>query len=317
MIFSWQQSTWDKFASARSNDHLPHALLLSGADGVGKLEFANSMVKSLLCISPENYQACNKCQGCKTYESGANPDYLHIELLEGKQQISVDQVRELSKFLNYTRSFDAYRVILLNPTERMNVNAANSLLKSLEEPATNTIIILLATQLSRIIPTIKSRCQLLHIPTPNKKQALEWLQTHAPEIKNPESTLRLVNGIPLHAIDLDEEIGVKREALAIDILDIILENKSVTESAKQWEKFDRLSLIDWQIFWLQSFIKNTTDLAATQKKIKEKIPTSQQWTLYQALMTQKQLVHTSVNSLIFVENMLILWLKASQCHIQQ
>jgi len=314
MIYSWHKETWDKFVKARTHGHLPHALLLSGVGGIGKLALAKSMVKSLLCLKPENYQACDNCQGCKTYESDANPDYLQVELLEGKQQIGVDQIRQIANFLNYTRSFNAYRVILLNPAERMNKNAANSLLKSLEEPTNNTVIILLTESLGSIIPTIKSRCQLLPIATPTKKQSIDWLQAYEPVISNPESALEIANGKPLYAIDIDENIVKSREELAVDILDITLENKSISEIAKKWEKFDLTSLLNWQITWVQSYIKNTQNITSTQLKIKEKIPSSHQWELYQALLVQKGLVHTSVNTLIFVENMLISWLKASQCY---
>ncbi len=177
--YPWHETSWDKFTTARSQDHLPHALLLVGADGTGKLDFAKKIATSLLCTAPVNNKACQNCQSCKTYHANANPDFMQIELLEDKQQISVDQIRQLSEFINYTRSFQGYRVIMINPIERMNQNAANSLLKSLEEPADNTVIILVATNLGKILPTIKSRCQLLTLTTPEKNQALSWLKSQS------------------------------------------------------------------------------------------------------------------------------------------
>ena len=324
-IYPWHQTTWDKFSLARSQNHLPHALLLTGDSGIGKLHLANAMVKSLLCLSPLNneqdnikkneqnkqlpYQACNHCQACKTYDSGANPDYLKIELLEGKQQIVVDQIRQLSKFLNYTSSFNGNRVILLNPVERMNRNAANSLLKSLEEPSRNTIIVLITAELNQLIPTIKSRCQLLSVIKPNKNEALQWLNDIKPDQINHEIALEIANGKPLQAIEITEQDINNREMLATDIFELLEERESITVIAKKWESFDLSTIIDWQLRWIQNYIQNNCTLTKTHLKIKEKIDTPKQWQLYQQLINQKQLVHTSVNSLIFVENMLSSWLQ--------
>lgn len=313
---SWHAKTWQNFSTARNNDHLPHALLLTGGHGVGKKIFAEKLVKSLLCINPVENAACNNCQACKTYESGANPDYLHIELLEGKQQIGVDQIRSLSEFLNYTRSFAGYRVVLLNPVERMNKNAANSLLKSLEEPTDNTIIILLATNLSNIIPTIKSRCQLLTLAMPSKEQAHSWLKDNKPEISNVEELLDMANGSPLLAAEIPEDLLKARNEFGSDIDEVISEKRSVTEIAKKWEKHDHESLLNWQISWIQELIKNTSTKVQYTTKIssnfEKKLASKQQWQLHQQLIQKKHTIHTSVNPLINLESMLLLWLQASK-----
>jgi len=324
--FPWHQKTWDKFIDARSRQHLPHALLISGAEGIGKIEFAHKLVKSLLCLEPKSNNACNQCKACKTYESFSNPDFKVIKVAEDKKQISVDQIRELSKFITLSRSFAAYRVILLHPVEAMNVNAANSLLKSLEEPAENTIIILLATHLNQILPTIKSRCQLLPLPMPSSTQALEWLKIQAPQLEQAEELLDMSYGRPQLALEVNDSDLNQRNDLAEDILQLILEHKSVTEIAKKWEKLNHKDLLKWQASWLQSFIKEaireTGDNEVSAKrsnenlnKIKELISVEHQWKLYQQIIDQQKFIHTSVNPLIFMENMLNLWFQAShQCH---
>jgi DNA polymerase-3 subunit delta' len=319
--YPWHQNSWDKIVSARDKNHLPHALLISGMDGTGKVDFAKKLVTSLLCTAPINNQACQNCRSCKTYHSGANPDYMQIELLEGKQQISVDQIRKLTEFISYTRSFEAYRVILLHPVERMNNNAANSLLKSLEEPASNTVIILVAKNLSGILPTIKSRCQLLALPSPNNDQALAWINQQSTS-NNPQEILDMANGQPLTAINISDEDIQSRGALATDLLSICTEQKVVTEVAKTWEKFDHETLLNWQISWVQNFIKNNTlanketisnqdTLTSKLTELSDTLSSTSQWSLYQQLIKQKQYIHTSVNSLLFVETMLLLWLQAS------
>lgn len=319
--YPWHQSSWDKVVTARTKNHLPHALLLSGAEGTGKLDFAKKLVTSLLCTSPINNKACQSCQSCKTYQSGANPDFLNIELLEDKQQISVDQVRQLSQFISYTRSFNAYRVILLNPAERMNQNSANSLLKSLEEPASNTVIILVATHLSRLLPTIKSRCQLITLPSPSKEQAIGWMKEQSSDLsnENAEELLSMSQGHPLTALNITEEDLLQRQEFAEELLSVCLQQKTLTEIAKKWEKFDHAILLNWQITWVQSFIKiqmvsqdavktETQNFSDTLLQLSKTLSQSHQWALYQQLIIQKKYIHTSVNSLMFIENMLLLWL---------
>jgi len=166
--FPWHQKCWEHFTKAKSSQHLPHAILLTGEDGIAKYALAKRMAKSLLCINSYNQadDACNQCQSCKTFESGANPDFTEIGLIEDKQQIGVDQIRVLSDFLNYSRSYNAFRVVVINPVERMNLNAANSLLKSLEEPTPNTVLILVTSKISQLLPTIKSRCQSFSVSSP-------------------------------------------------------------------------------------------------------------------------------------------------------
>jgi DNA polymerase-3 subunit delta' len=231
----------------------------------------------------------------------------------------------MSKFIILSRSFDAYRVILLQPVEAMNMNAANSLLKSLEEPADNTVIILLATHLNQVLPTIKSRCQLLTLPTPTMIQSLEWLKKNSPQLENAKELLDMSFGRPLLAFDIKEEDFNQRNDFAFDILSIIQEKKSVIEIAKKWEKSDFKSLIKWQSSWLQGFIKNdivntnnesnqTTPLLQHLSKINESIKSEQQWLLYQEIIELQRYIHTSVNPLMLIENMLTLWFKASrQC----
>jgi DNA polymerase-3 subunit delta' len=320
--YPWHESSWAKFVTAKSQNHLPHALLISGTDGTGKLDFAKKIATALLCTSPINNEACQNCKSCKTYQANANPDFMRIELLEGKQQIAVDQIRQLSDFINYTRSYDAHRVILLNPVERMNNNASNSLLKSLEEPANNTVIILVASNLSKIIPTIKSRCQILTLPSPTKMQALSWLKQNK-EVSNPEEILEMANGQPLTALSISNEDIQSRADLANDLLAICTQQKSITDTAKIWEKFDHSALLNWQIIWSEKIIKNKMlqinqqvtpkdKFAVALTNLAKQISVDNHWNLYQQLIAQKQYIHTSVNSLLFIENMLLLWLQASQ-----
>ncbi len=325
--FPWHQQTWQQFTKARTQNKLPHAILLSGEEGIGKLSLAKRMAKSLICLNTVSTatDACNECQSCKTYESGANPDFTHISLLEDKQQIGVDQIRALSDFLNYSRSYNTNRVVIINPTERMNINAANSLLKSLEEPSAHTVIILVTAKLNQLLPTIKSRCQLFSVKTPSKDESVHWLQQHqshqnqnSNQLVDPEIVLEMTGNKPLKAINISQDDIENRNQFFQDLSTVIHQQITITEMAKKWEKHDFETLLNWQILFIQSTIKselstdtNVDNSSNSNNKLSQHLSAEEHWNLYQNLIKQKQYIHTSVNSLMFMENMIMLWLKGA------
>ena len=312
MIYTWHQKIWDQLVSARHAKHLPHAILISGAEGIGKKAFADALVNSLLCESPlDNYLACGQCKSCHVKHSDAHPDYSQVSIAEKKTQIVVDQIRQLNGFLQLSRSYQGSRVAYINPAEALNINAANSLLKSLEEPANNSVIILLTSQLSTLLPTIKSRCQMLHLPTPTMQQALQWLSQQSIQ-HNPEELLEMAGGRPLYALELDnEEHFNSRKDFAHDLSAVINQQQSVTEVSKKCQDSPKHELLDWQIHWVQQIIKHHFNAAQHQPALA--IPQSANldrlWVLHDQLIKFRQISHTSLNAQLFVENMLLSWVK--------
>ena len=249
MIYSWQQSSWDTLAQGRRNNHMPHALLLAGAEYCGKYDFARSLAKSLLCErrDTQTQLACNDCKSCSLFEAGSHPDYTSVQLAEKKSQIVVDQIRKLNEFVYLSRSYEGSRVVIIAPVERLNINAANSLLKTLEEPPEKTVLILVSSNPSQLIPTIRSRCQVLNLPQPTHSQANEWLGSQTIE-NPPEELLAAAGGKPMLAKQLDEgERLATRKELATDILKLLRGNHSLTNVAKKWEKTPKANLLDWQL----------------------------------------------------------------------
>jgi len=312
MIYTWQQAAWDQLVTTRNKQHLPHALLLSGASGMGKSVFAKALVDSLLCEQPlGNYQACRKCKSCKVHHAGAHPDYREVILTADKTQIVVDQIRNLNDFLHTSRSYQAYRVVFINPAEALNINAANSLLKSLEEPANGSVIVLLTSQLSSLLPTIKSRCQQLQLPLPNKKAALAWLTQQQTKHK-PEDLLEMAGGRPLTALELDEAKHYEsREEFSRDISATLLQQKTIIEVSKKWQNTSKQELLDWQIYWVQQLIKQSFSKHQKRHLLNtiKSYDINKLWLLHDELIKFREIAHTSLNNQLFVENMLLSWLK--------
>src|ERR1700681_1752344 len=161
----WHEHVFQRLIANKAT--LPHALLLRGPRGIGKLAFARALAQALLCEVPaENGRSCGACRACAWFETGSHPDYRQIEpesestdSADGEKKsnaISVDQIRALPDFINLSSHRGESKVVVINPAEMLNVNAANALLKNLEEPPPRTYFMLVTHRPHQLLPTIKS-----------------------------------------------------------------------------------------------------------------------------------------------------------------
>lgn len=224
-LYPWQHELWQRWAGLRTR--LPHAILLKGAHGIGKFDFAKNLAQSLLCQTPlPDGAACEDCPSCHWFSQEAHPDYRLLqpdalseaeedEEREGSKkkkpsrQISVDQVRSLSDFANQSAHQGGYRVVLIHPAEAMNTNAANALLKTLEEPSGRMLIILVSHKPQQLLPTILSRCLVLFAQLPSPEASAAWLKQQG--VKNPSALLAQACFAPLEAVRLAQEPAAAAE----------------------------------------------------------------------------------------------------------
>lgn len=211
-VISVHGQVWSALQKRR--ERLPHALLLIGQRGLGKFQLAQQFAASLLCEQPaSDGRACQRCLACNWFGQGNHPDFRLLqpeamaedaEAEEGKkkasQQITIDQVRGLDDFLNIGTHRDGLRIILVNPAEAMNRNTANALLKTLEEPAPNTLFLLVSNEPLRLLPTIRSRCQSVPVPVPSPRLTEAVLAEAG--VSEAGRWLALAGGSPMLAIEL-------------------------------------------------------------------------------------------------------------------
>jgi DNA polymerase-3 subunit delta' len=152
-----------RFVDSLEKKRLHHAWLLYGVKGIGKATEAMAMAALYLCErSGADGKACGQCHGCSMLRAGSHPDFISVERLEKKRDISVDHVREVLSFLSLSGMESEKRVVLLNDGELMNIQAANALLKGLEEPSPGSLLLIVCHDLMRLPATIRSRCMLGH-----------------------------------------------------------------------------------------------------------------------------------------------------------
>lgn len=218
----WQAQLWQRAGEWLRREHLPHAMLLHGVAGCGKQLFAQAFAALALCRHPRDGRACGECPACHQFAAGAHPDYHFVTLAEDKNAILVDQVRELCAALALTSLHGGRKIALLSPADAMNSNAGNSLLKTLEEPAAGSLLILVSAHMARLPATVRSRCQKLAMPAPDMQTALRWLKGLESRSDWP-ALLRIAGGGPLLALQLSQtKLGQER----LDFYRLLLELRS-------------------------------------------------------------------------------------------
>lgn len=244
-ILPWQVAQWDQLIRAQDEGRLGHALLLSGPGGIGKQRFARALMHWLLCEQPAAQGACGSCRSCRFGLD--NPDVHIIEPPEGKRQIGVDQVRELVGVSAQTAHRSGGRkVILIQPADAMNTNTANALLKTLEEPTGDTVLILISDEPARLLPTIRSRCQQIPFPIPARQLALDWLKMTVAEPQQCEVCLDEAGGRPLAAQALFENDGLAARQRCDETLERWVEGQlNLSQASDALKEFELDFLLEW------------------------------------------------------------------------
>ena len=321
-VYPWHQAQWQDILQRRAA--LPHALLFRGREGIGKLDFVRKLAQSLACESPAvDGAACGTCQSCRWFAAGAHPDYREIlpEALrpagpEGpaagekkpSQQISVDEIRALHDFINLTAHQPNGKTIVFCPAETLNVNAANALLKSLEEPPPNTRFMLVAHRPSYLPATIISRCQQVVLPTPPVPVAEKWLREQG--VKEPALSLAQTGNAPLAALALDDgSFWTQRKSL---FGSLAAPGVDAFALAEQVRDFPLPRLLGWMQRWTYDLlsaksvgrVRYNPDYAKALSQLAGRLRAIDIARFHRTLVRQQRSVHHPLNARLYIEQLL-------------
>ncbi|MCK5662939.1 MAG: DNA polymerase III subunit delta' [Thiotrichaceae bacterium] len=254
----WHDSLWQQVLQRWQQDHLPHALLLYGPQGMGKALFAQRLAETLLCEQPQaEGKICGQCKSCHLLQAKTHPDLLQVQPVEAGKQIPIDKIRSLIQFSTLTSQYGLYQIMIINPAEAMNRNAANSLLKLLEEPPPKTLIMLVSHQHNVLLATIRSRCQRLDFSRPDSKLIQAWLHS---KLKKENDFIQLLLNLsaqaPLAAQNLVETEGfTRRQALFESLATLSTGQHDPIDVAENWNKQDAAQVLQWMLSWTMDIIR--------------------------------------------------------------
>ena len=205
-VLPWHAEAWARLQKQIADNRMPHAILLEGPAGSGRRQFVDALCASLICEQQDG-KPCGHCKQCRLYISGNAPDLQIIEPADDSKAIRIDQVRQAIEFTRQTSNqTGVIKLVVFRPVEAINVQAANSLLKTLEEPPGKTLIILVAESGRTLLPTIRSRCQVVALSSAPVQQAMQWLQQHSSASATElQAALALTPGCPFAALTLLEQ----------------------------------------------------------------------------------------------------------------
>lgn len=326
-IYPWQKLDWKRLQELRNSP--VHGLLFKGGKGIGKLELAINYAQGLLCQHPDGSgYACGKCPSCHWFEQGSHPDYrllqpeaLSLDGDEGEdfrpasgkkpsKQISVEQIRGLADFFGMSAHQGGRRVIVIHPAESMNANAANAVLKNLEEPPAGLLFILVSHKPQQLLPTILSRCQSYLLPAPDAASAIAWLTEQG--VVNPAAALAASGFAPLQAVQPNEQLGgdERTKLLRAVRLPAALD---VFALAEMLQKTEQVLVVQWLQQWcydlsamkLAGKLRYHPGEEAVIGKLVQAVTPLNLARLQKLLLTAKREASHTLNPKLFFESLLL------------
>ena len=238
----WAEPVYAQTLQTYLSGRLGHAQLLIGPEHLGKHDLARRLAQRLLCRNAgQELPVCGHCASCQRFEQGSHGDFrrIGIELNEKtgklKTAIGVDQIRDMAEWLGLTAQLGGPRVVIIETAHRLNVQAANALLKTLEEPMPGRYLFLVTHQSKGLPATIRSRCQRLEMPMPSAGQAGHWLKQNGVPDDAAERLLPIAGGNPGLVMDWYSRGGVPLfEAVRKDLAGLAKNQLGAVEVARNW-----------------------------------------------------------------------------------
>ncbi|MDR6995778.1 DNA polymerase III subunit delta' [Aeromonas salmonicida] len=245
-MYPWLIPDWHALSQTAEAGRLGHAWLLLGDPGLGKEQLAERLARLHLCQQPDRGEPCGQCHSCQLFDKGHHPDLGTVTV--DSKTIGVEAIREICARLQNSAQLGRGKVVIIPDAERMTESAANALLKTLEEPAGDSLLLLIASQVSRLLPTILSRCHKHVCQLPTEGETVRWLaeQGHQATL----AQVRICQGAPLRVLRyIEEQQDGKRRELLESFVSLSLTPTRATHVCSQLADETQVRL-----HWLQLFL---------------------------------------------------------------
>lgn len=255
-LYPWLIPHYQQISSAFQQGHGHHALLFKSEQGVGTTQLVQAIAGRLLCTASGEHP-CGQCHHCHLFNAGNHPDFYQLAPIENKD-IGIDQVREINEKVSQHAKQNGNKVVIIQEIERLTENAANALLKTLEEPRENTYFLLQADLSASLMATIYSRCQSWIINVPEQSQTVEWLQSQLqPEIKMTQilSAVLINHRQPLSALHFIQQGLAEKRLILLRQFWIFYTRRSPLEILPLFDKTILFQQLDWLLDFLVDALK--------------------------------------------------------------
>ena len=311
LSYFWHGPVWRQLEAYLAQDRLPHALMLHGPRGIGKRHLAYALAERVLC---EHGRACGRCPSCNLLTAGNHPDLLTLVPEPGKP-LTVDRIRELIDALTLTPQYQRGRIVIIEAADRMNPAAANSFLKTLEEPAPDTVILLLCEQPSLLPATILSRCQRLQLTLPPLSEAEQWLVARNAPSGQARLALALNGGAPLAAAAwLDSDAPQRRRRFLKTLEKLLAGRGDPVVLAGEWQDEPLEQLVDWLLTVAADLVRLryddngsliNTDCQGWLQDWARRLDLRQVFHFWQRLLNLRQVLQTQLNRTLLLESLFL------------
>lgn len=315
----WQTAQWQQLSDQLQANRMPHALLLTGIKGIGKTHFAKAFAQSMLCESRQmDGSPCGQCRGCLLIAAGSHPDMTLVMPEDDSKVIKIDQIRKLINSMALSSQYAGYKIVIISPADAMNRNAANSLLKTLEEPPGQSLLVLVTDKPAYLPATIRSRCHQLKFQAPVHNEGLAWLKQQPAKVEHVETLLDMASGGPLEALKLAEnDVLLRRDTHFSAFSELADGAHEPAKLASEWLKNGIKQPLYWVSTWIMDIIRlkmapqpprlTNPDLRSNLQHFAEGLHLTKLYEFQEKITETLRLSETQCNEQMLLESLLIEW----------
>lgn len=273
MSLPWLREPWLQLVNDIQTKRFGHAHCIPARHDLGADSFVAALVGYLVCLQPQG-KACGTCKSCLLQQAGTHPDYYEVSS-EDDKAIGVGKIRELTQSLQETANQHGAKVAWVKDAERMTVEAANALLKTLEEPTENTYIILTPTKTNALLPTLRSRMRLHKFNEPSWSDTHAWLASQLGRALTEDEQLRCrhLSHSPLQALAL-------LNGESVDDTDYVAQLAQSMCGSAHWPQAGKTDWNSWlnaSEAWLQELIRVRQRVAHERLRFPQLTEVAERW----------------------------------------